>query len=80
MTLAEQGGVGLGEGDVVGPALGGQAAGLVEQLAREIEGGQAAVTEGPKAERHPAGAATGFEQVRGAIGKKTLDQHALRLP
>ena len=49
-------------GFVLGPALGGQALGLVDQLVREIESGEVSVTEGPQADRHPSRAAAGLEQ------------------
>jgi hypothetical protein len=68
------------EGDRGGEAFGGEAAGLVEEFVGEIEGGEPRVAEGVEAEGHAAGAAAGFEQRRGAVGEKALDQEALGGP
>ena len=69
-----------GAGAGVGAALGGETAGLVNEFLGEVEGGEVAVAEGPEAERHTAGAATGFEQGRGEVGKIPPDENTLGRP
>ena len=84
MTLSELRGVGVVEADGVGSgvdaAFGGEAAGLVDEFLGEVEGGEVAVAEVAEAEGHPAGAAAGFEQRGGAVGKETFDQGSLGSP
>ena len=78
------GGVGVeemeGAGAGVGAALGGEAAGLVDQFLGEVEGGEVAVTEGPEAQRHAAGPAAGFEERGGVVGEEAADEFAFRRP
>jgi len=76
----ESGGVGVEEADGVGGPLGGEAASLVDEFLGEIEGGEMAVADRPEAEGDPAGAAAGFEEGRGFIGKEAFDEQALGRP
>ncbi len=78
--MGQVGGVGVEEVDGSGVALGGKADRLVDELFREVEGGETAVAKLPEAEGHPAGAAAGFEQMHFGIGEEALDQRALRGP
>src|SRR5687767_13845954 len=68
------------EADAGGIALGGEADRLVNQYLREVEGGDVPKAERPEADGHAAGAAAGFEQGRGAVGKESLDEDALGRP
>ena len=62
------------EADGVSGALGGEAAGLVDEFFREIEGGEVAVAERPEPDCDATGTAAGFEQVHIFIGKEALDE------
>ena len=73
-------GVGVQEADGVGSALGGEAAGLVDEFLGEVEGGEIAVAECPEAEGDATGAAAGFEEGGALVGKETLDEPALGRP
>lgn len=71
---------GDGCGAGVSTALGGEAAGLVDEFFGEIEGRESTVTEAPKSECHATGTAAGFEEGHGLIRKEALDQCALGRP
>lgn len=81
MTITSQpGGVGVKESDRGDAEIGGEMAGLLEQVLGEIERGEIAITEVPHAQRGATGAATGFKQGGAFIGKETLDEDALGFP
>ena len=66
--------------DAGGLALGGEAAGLVDQFLGEVKGGEAAVAERPKAEGDTTGAAAGLKQRGVPVAKEAFDQDSLRSP
>ena len=80
VTLFQGGGVGLEEADGRGAAGGGEGAGLVEEFGGEIKGGEVAVAGIPEAEGRAAGAAAGFEERGGGVGKVAFDEDALGGP
>ena len=80
MTLPQTRRVGVEEADGGGVAFGGEAAGLVDELFGEIEGGEIAIAERPEANRHAAGTAAGLEQRGVALGEEALDEKAFGIP
>lgn len=84
VTLVQARGVGMEETDGmrarVCAALGGEAAGLVDEFIGKIEGGERAIAEGPERDADAAGAAAGLEERGGAVGKEALDELALGSP
>src|SRR6476620_200263 len=74
------GGVGVDKRDGGGVAFGSEAARLIDQLLREIEGSDLPVTEIPKSNRHAPGATSRLEERRVMIRKESFDQGALRRP
>jgi len=63
-----------------GGAFFGEGAGLVHKFFGEVEGDEVVIAEFPESEGNAAGAAAGFEETGGLVGKKTLDEEFFGFP
>jgi len=73
------GGVGVVNGDR-GGAFFTEGAGLVDEFFGEVEGGETAITEFPKAHRDAPGSATGLDEAGVLIGEEPLDEQPFGFP